>query len=196
MAAGQVNGRLVRRVEPLRLLTAGLVASTVGGLVLLAVVASGDLGASLGLAGFLVPLFCRGRADRLHHAERHGAGAVRLAEDGWQRIGAAGAVAVRARGAVAPLVGLGGSGTALPMALAMALLEAAALLALLVLGRGVGLVDAGPARLGPGPSPASEPTRVRELMIPTPSRGARCADLTRQQRAVAPDRSRRSHDRW
>src|SRR4051812_48049662 len=57
VAAGQVNGRLVRRVEPLRLLTAGLVTSTVGGLVLLAVVASGDLGASLGLAGFLVPLF-------------------------------------------------------------------------------------------------------------------------------------------
>jgi DHA1 family bicyclomycin/chloramphenicol resistance-like MFS transporter len=58
--------------------------------------------------------------------------------------------------AVAPLVGLGGSGTALPMATMMAGLEIAALLALLVLGRGVGLSALG--RLVGTRRAASEPT--------------------------------------
>ena len=57
VAAGQINGRLVGRVEPLRLLMLGLLTSATSGVVLLAVVASGPVGASLGLAGFLIPLF-------------------------------------------------------------------------------------------------------------------------------------------
>src|SRR5207248_8911939 len=50
VVAGQINGRLVGRVEPLRLLTLALMVSAVGGLVLLAVVASGEIGQALGLA--------------------------------------------------------------------------------------------------------------------------------------------------
>ena len=122
---------------------------------LLAVVASGEIGASLGLAGFLVPLFVvvapigfimpnatvlalagspktAGSASALLGLLQFGLGAF-----------------------VAPLVGLGGSGTALPMALAMALLESAALLALLVLGRGVGL-STSRRLVGPRAAAASE----------------------------------------
>ncbi|MBX6341892.1 MAG: multidrug effflux MFS transporter, partial [Thermomicrobiaceae bacterium] len=51
--AGQVNGRLVGRVSPGRLLTVGLAASAAGGLALLAVVGFGVLG----LAGVLPCLF-------------------------------------------------------------------------------------------------------------------------------------------
>jgi DHA1 family bicyclomycin/chloramphenicol resistance-like MFS transporter len=142
VAAGQVNGRLVRRVEPLRLLTAGLVTSTLGGLVLLAVVASG-LGQSLGLAGFLVPLFVvvapigfiMPNATVLALA-----GAPRIAGSASALLGL---LQFGLGALVAPLVGLGGGGTALPMALAMAVLELAALLALLVLGRGLGLTALG-----------------------------------------------------
>src|SRR5204862_1808220 len=57
VVAGQINGRLVGRVEPLRLLMLGLMASTVGAIALLAVVASGEIGQSPGLLGFVVPLF-------------------------------------------------------------------------------------------------------------------------------------------
>jgi DHA1 family bicyclomycin/chloramphenicol resistance-like MFS transporter len=158
VVAGQVNGRLVRRFEPLKLLTAGLISGTVAGLVLLAVVASGPLGASLGIAGFLVPLFfvvapigfIMPNATVLALA-----GAPRTA-------GAASALLGLLQfgfgAAVAPLVGLGGSGTALPMAAMMAGLEIAALLALLVLGLGMGpgalgrLVGARRATSEPRPS--------------------------------------------
>lgn len=143
VAAGQVNGRLVRRVEPLRLLAAGLVTSTIGGLILLAVVASGDVGASLGLAGFLVPLFVvvapigfiMPNATVLALAGSPKTAGSASALLGLMQFGL-GAF-------VAPLVGLGGSGTALPMAFAMALLEGLALLAFLVLARGLSFSSLG-----------------------------------------------------
>jgi DHA1 family bicyclomycin/chloramphenicol resistance-like MFS transporter len=52
MAAGQLNGRLVGRVAPERLLAAGLMTTALGGLALLIVVV-----ANLGLAGVLPALF-------------------------------------------------------------------------------------------------------------------------------------------
>jgi DHA1 family bicyclomycin/chloramphenicol resistance-like MFS transporter len=138
VAAGQVNGRLVGRVEPLRLLTLGLITSTLGGVTLLAVVASGDLGRGLGLLGFVVPLFVviapigfimpNATVLALSGAPRTAGSASALLGLLQFGLGAA----------VAPLVGIAGSTTALPMALLIAGLEIAALLALLVLGRGLG----------------------------------------------------------
>ena len=105
----------------MRLLTLGLMTSALGGLVLLAVVAAARSGASLGLAGIPGAVVRRGRADWLHHAERDGPGAVRLRR---RTAGSASALLGLLQfglgAVVAPLVGLGGSATALPMALTMA----------------------------------------------------------------------------
>lgn len=157
VVAGQVNGRLVGRVEPIRLLKAGLVTGTVAALLLVTVVASGPFGQALGIAGFLVPLFFvvapvgfimpNATVLALAGAPRTAGAASALL--GLLQFGL-GAV-------VAPLVGLGGSSTALPMALMMATLQIAALLALLVLGQGIGLGALG--RLAGSRRPAaSEPT--------------------------------------
>ena len=59
---GQVNGRLVGRVSPTRLLVAGLIATATGGVALLSVVTIGGMGAmgamgAIGLVGILPSLF-------------------------------------------------------------------------------------------------------------------------------------------
>src|SRR5215212_2283999 len=143
VAAGQVNGRLVRKVEPLRLLSIGLVTSAIGGLVLLAVVGSGELGASLGLAGFLVPLFVVVAPIGLIMPNATVLALAGSPKTAGSASALLGLLQFGLGALVAPLVGLGGSGTALPMALMMAMLELAALLAFLVLGRGVGLTTLG-----------------------------------------------------
>ena len=140
VAAGQINGRLVGRVEPMRLLTLGLATSAVGGLALLAVVASGEAGRALGIVGFVVPLFfviapigfIMPNASVLALS----AGPPKVAGSASALLGL---LQFGLGAAVAPLVGIAGSATALPMAWLIAVLEVSALAVLLVLGRGFGL---------------------------------------------------------
>ncbi|WP_405147859.1 multidrug effflux MFS transporter [Sphaerisporangium sp. NBC_01403] len=126
----QVGGRLAGRVSPAALVLAGLLVSLAGAAGLVAGVAAG-----LGLAAVVVSLFVLMCGVGL---SLPGSGALALAGQAPQVAGSASAllgVLQFALGAVAaPLVGLGGSGSALPMALLMAGLTAAALVAFLVLG--------------------------------------------------------------
>ncbi|MCW2878147.1 MAG: hypothetical protein JWQ95_2247 [Sphaerisporangium sp.] len=127
----QVGGRLAGRVSPGRLVLAGLVVSLVGALALVVGVLAG-LGLGLVVAS-LFTLMC-GAGLSLP-----GGGALALSGQPPQVAGSASAllgVLQFALGAVAaPLAGLAGTGTALPMALVMAGLTAAAVVAFLALGR-------------------------------------------------------------
>ncbi len=123
--AGQVNGRLVGRVSPARLLTAGLAASAAGGIALLAVVGFGVLG----LAGVLPCLFVVVASLGFVYPN---ATALALS-DHPRAAGSAsavlGVIQYVVGASAAPLVGLGGSTSALPMALVIAALASAALAA-------------------------------------------------------------------
>ncbi len=132
VVAGQVNGRLVGRVSPLRLLTAGLVATATGGAALLAVVTTGGTG----LVGVLPSLFVvvaslgfvlpNATALALTNYPRTAGSASALLGVLQFAIGAA----------AAPLVGILGAKTALPMAVVMATLSVSALAVFVVLVRG------------------------------------------------------------
>ena len=132
--AGQVNGRLVGRVPLSRLLLLGLIGTSAGGAALLTVVAIGGGG----LAGVLPALFLvvaslgfvfpNATALALQAHPRAAGSASSLL----------GLLQYATGAAVAPLVGLAGEETALPMALVIAGCGAAALVAFLGLGRAAG----------------------------------------------------------
>jgi MFS transporter, DHA1 family, multidrug resistance protein len=132
VAAGQVNGRLVGRVAPLRLLTTGLVITATGRVALLAVVTIG----SAGLVGVLPSLFVvvaslgfvlpNATALALTDYPRTAGSASALLGVLQFAIGAA----------AAPLVGVLGAKTALPMAVVMATLSVSALAIFVLLVRG------------------------------------------------------------
>ncbi|MFN8503359.1 Bcr/CflA family multidrug efflux MFS transporter [Kouleothrix sp.] len=130
VAASQVSGRLAGRVGPRRLLAIGLGYAALGGLLLLAIVLLGG-----GLAGILFGLFLVVSSIGLISPN---ATALAMAE---QRRTAGSASALLgvlqfiAGAAIAPLAGIGGAATALPMALIMACLPLAALAAFLLLAR-------------------------------------------------------------
>ncbi len=124
VAMGQVNGWLVGRVSPRRLLRLGLRATALGGLALLAIVAGG-----VGLVGVLPALFVvvaslgliLPNASTLALASHpHSAGSASAL---------LGVLQYAVGAAAAPLVGLGGSMTALPMAMVIAVLGCCALAA-------------------------------------------------------------------
>ncbi|MGH7876233.1 MAG: multidrug effflux MFS transporter [Candidatus Dormibacteraceae bacterium] len=128
----QINGRLVGRIQPHRLFVLGLIISGIGSLALLLVVVHGHLP----LLALAIPLFFivstvgltspNGNAMALAgHPREAGSGAALL---GLFRFGS-GAL-------VAPLVGLGGSHTALPMAVVMAGISLSASLIFFFLGSG------------------------------------------------------------
>lgn len=144
VTASQVNGRLVGRVPPGRLLAAGLIANAIGGAALLSVVSIGGIG----LVGILPSLFVV--VSSLGFVMPN---ATTLALSGQPRTaGSASAllgVLQYAIGAtVAPLVGAFGTGTALPMAVVIAALGISALLVFVLLGRSSRLpasaIDANP----------------------------------------------------
>jgi DHA1 family bicyclomycin/chloramphenicol resistance-like MFS transporter len=129
VVAGQVSARLVGRISPHRLLIGGLTAIALGGLALLIVVATGRLG----LAGILPALFVcvasiglvipNGTALALtNHPRAAGTASALL-----------GVLQFAFGAIVAPLVGVGGSHTALPMAIVMAALGVGGLAGLLAL---------------------------------------------------------------
>jgi DHA1 family bicyclomycin/chloramphenicol resistance-like MFS transporter len=115
VALSQVNGALLRRFRIETLLRAGLLLSAAGGVGLLLSVLCG-----LGLAGVLISLFALVSSIGLIGPNS----TVRAMDGHPERIGAASALVGLLQygvgGFAAPLVGLGGSGTALPMALTAA----------------------------------------------------------------------------
>ncbi|MBF9068533.1 multidrug effflux MFS transporter [Streptacidiphilus fuscans] len=112
VALGQLNGVLLRRFPVEALLRAGLVLSGAGGIGLLVSVLAG-----LGLPGVLVSLFALVSSVGLISPN----GTARAMDGHAGQIGAASALVGLLQygvgGFAAPLVGLGGSGTALPMAI-------------------------------------------------------------------------------
>ena len=130
--AGQVNGRVVGRVAPSTLLTAGLCSSAIGGLALLLVVGSGRMG----LVGVLPALFVLVASLGLVMPN-----AAALALAGHPRVAGSasallGVLQYVVGAAAAPLVGLAGAGTAAPMGAVIATLIVAALVTFVLLGRG------------------------------------------------------------
>lgn len=127
---GRVSASLVDRVGPRRLVAAGLVASLGGGL-LLVIAAVAGLGLPVILPGFFLVVASIGlilpNATALAVAD-HGsrAGAALAIIGGFQYV--IGAV-------ISPLVGVAGTGTALPMALAIAILSGGAMASFVVLAR-------------------------------------------------------------
>jgi DHA1 family bicyclomycin/chloramphenicol resistance-like MFS transporter len=129
VAASQLSARLVGRVQPVTLMTAGVATGLAGGLTLLVVVLIGGLGLVPVLAALFLVVASVGlvmpNATALALA-----GHARVAGSGSALLGLA---QFMVGGAVAPLVGIGGSRTALPMALIIATLGTAALGACLTL---------------------------------------------------------------
>lgn len=126
VACSQVNRALVARASPERMLLAGVCAGTTGGVALLVVVLAGGIG----LAGILPCLFVCVSSVGLVIPN---ATALALT-DYPHAAGSAAAMLGTAQfvfgGAAAPLVGVAGRETAVPMALMMALFGACALVAL------------------------------------------------------------------
>lgn len=131
VAAGQLSGLLVRRVGPERLLAAGLVQAAVGGAAVLVTALAGA-----GPFGLLPALFVMVSAVGLVSPN---ATALALAQHG--RIAGSASATLGSSmyvlgAAVAPVAGVAGPGTAVPMAVTIAgLLTAAVLVYLLVVRR-------------------------------------------------------------
>ena len=131
MVAGQINGRLVGRVPPIRLLVAGLIATASGGTALFLVVTIG----SIGLIGILPSLFVvvASLGFVLPNATALAlAGHPRTAGSASALLGV---LQFAIGAAAAPLVGLNGTKTALPMAIVMATLSVSALVTFVLLVR-------------------------------------------------------------
>lgn len=132
VVVSQVNGRLVGRVPPIQLLAGGLIAAATGGVALLAVVTIGGIG----LVGILPSLFVivsslgfvlpNATALALSDHPRTAGSASALLGLLQYAIGAA----------AAPLVGIFGARTALPMSVVIATLGVSALVVFVLLGRG------------------------------------------------------------
>ena len=128
----QVNGSLVSRIDPARMMLIGLIANLMGGLALLAVVLYGH---GLGVAAILPPLFVLVSSVGFivpnavalaltRHPEAAGTGSalLGLVQSGVGAIGA-------------PLVGIEGTATAIPMAAVIAISGSGAVLAYLLQAR-------------------------------------------------------------
>jgi DHA1 family bicyclomycin/chloramphenicol resistance-like MFS transporter len=128
--AGQVSGRLVGRVSPRKLLTGGLIATALGGTTLLLTVLT-----NIGLIGILPALFVIVASIGMVLPN---ATALALADHPRSAGSASALVGVlqfAIGAAAAPLVGVAGTRTALPMALVIAILGVSALLTFFLLGR-------------------------------------------------------------
>jgi DHA1 family bicyclomycin/chloramphenicol resistance-like MFS transporter len=127
--AGQLSARMVGRLQPVTLMTAGVATGLAGGLVLLVVVAVGGIG----LAGVLPALFLVVASVGLVMPN-----STALALADHPRVAGSGSALLGLSqfiigGAVAPLVGVAGSRTALPMAVIIAGLGIAGIAACLAL---------------------------------------------------------------
>jgi MFS transporter, DHA1 family, multidrug resistance protein len=128
VVTSQINGSLVGRIPPARLMVGGLIGGVVGGLGLLIVVLVGGLG----LIALLVPLFLLVSSIGFvvpnavalalsRHPEAAGTGSALL-----------GVIQMSVAAVGAPLVGIAGGNTALPMAVVIATLGTGSILAFIV----------------------------------------------------------------
>ncbi len=145
VVASQINGSLVSRMRPARLLTGGLIANATAGLALLFVVVSG-----FGLLAVLLPLFLLASSvgfiipnaialalSRRPDAAGTGSALLGVIQSGVAAFGA-------------PIVGIAGTGTALPMAGVIAISGLGAISAFaLTSGRSPSV--AGPGRVAASP---------------------------------------------
>jgi MFS transporter, DHA1 family, multidrug resistance protein len=127
--AAQVGGKLVGRVSSQTLLAVGVAASAVGGLALLAVVLSG-----IGLLGILPALFVVVASLGLV-APNATTLALRNTNTAGSAAALLGVLQLTIGAVAAPLVGLAGTATAVPMAAAIAAFGVAALLTFVFLCR-------------------------------------------------------------
>jgi DHA1 family bicyclomycin/chloramphenicol resistance-like MFS transporter len=131
-AAGQVNGRLVGSIAPRRLLTFGLGLTSGAGLTLLAVVLSG----APGLPTLLVPLFVLVASLGFVMPNATALALSGHPEAAGSASALVGSIQYVVGALVAPLVGIAGSYTAVPMAIVISALGVGAMTALLTMTGG------------------------------------------------------------
>lgn len=131
---GQLNGRLVSRHSLTRLLTVALAVNAAGAL---AVLAGGLLG-SRSLATLLIPLFCVVASQGFILPNGTTLAMQSYPEAAGAAAALVGAIQYVMGAIVAPLVGLGGSQTAMPMGLVMTVVAVGALVAMLLTMRAPG----------------------------------------------------------
>jgi DHA1 family bicyclomycin/chloramphenicol resistance-like MFS transporter len=131
VVASQVSGRLVGRVSPRRLMDAGLALAAGGGLALLGVVWAGGIG----LAGVLPALFVSVSSVGLVTPNSVALALSGHPDDAGSASALLGVTQFLLGALIAPLVGLWGTDTALPMSAVIAALGVGAALTVLVLAR-------------------------------------------------------------
>jgi DHA1 family bicyclomycin/chloramphenicol resistance-like MFS transporter len=157
VAAGLVSGRLAGRVAPTRLLAAGFGLSLIGGASLLLAILAG-----LGLAALLPALFAVVSSIGLIMPNL---AALALSRRPSHEAGSASALLGLAQfvigGAAAPLVGVAGEETAVPMGIVIAALAGGAMLTFLSAGPSARAAPAPPLPRPPWPAPAERQCRER-----------------------------------
>ncbi|MFH5185823.1 multidrug effflux MFS transporter [Paenibacillus sp. TAB 01] len=128
--ASQVTGRLAGRFGETKLLAAGLMIAAVSGLLLLIMIAAGA-----GLAGVLPPLFFVVASVGIVSTTSFSLAMQNQAQAAGSASALLGVLSFVFGGVVAPLVGLGGSGTAMPMGVVIAAAELGAVGCYLLLVR-------------------------------------------------------------
>ncbi|HEU5200693.1 MAG TPA: Bcr/CflA family multidrug efflux MFS transporter [Ktedonobacterales bacterium] len=128
--ASQINGRLVGQVSPYRLLAIGLTATACGGVALLAVVIGG-----VGLVGVLPSLFVVVSSMGIVLPNATTLALANYAHAAGSASALLGVLQFVFGAAVAPLVGIGGTQTALPMGIVIGALGISALTTFVALSR-------------------------------------------------------------
>ena len=130
---GQINGRLVGRVSPQRLLAVALVAVAVGGTALLVAVLL-----NVGLVGILPPLFVVVASQGMVLPNATALALADYPSTAGSASALLGVLQFSIGAAIAPLVGVGGTSTALPMAVVIAALGVSAFTTFVLFGHGLG----------------------------------------------------------
>lgn len=139
ITASQVNGRLVGRLGSTRLMTAGLISMAVGGICVLIVVSTG----LFGIAGLIAAMLLVMSSNGFIAPNATALAMNDFPESAGSASALLGLLQFSIGAAVAPLVGLGGANTGVPMGIVMATMGVAALSLRLALR---------------GPAPSPQPT--------------------------------------
>ncbi|GAA2350699.1 multidrug effflux MFS transporter [Saccharopolyspora halophila] len=131
VAVGQLNGRLVGKADPRKMLAIGLGCNLLGALSVIVSVLGG-----IGLAGLLPALFVTVASVGLVMPNATALSLSGRPETAGSASALLGVLQFLVGGLASPLVGVAGSHTAVPMALVMAALSTLAVLVYLVLARG------------------------------------------------------------
>jgi DHA1 family bicyclomycin/chloramphenicol resistance-like MFS transporter len=156
ITSGQISGRLVRRVPPQRLLAVGLGLALCGGLVVLVSVL-----ASLGLGGLLPGMFMVASAVGFIVPNSMALALAEHQREAGSAAGLMGLIGQATGGAVAPVVGIAGPTTALPMAATMVTFATAAWGAFLLIASRAGVHRVAPAVTAVQETPRSAGSEAR-----------------------------------